>query len=360
MKHLLFIIGDELSINQNYKAYIYRAYEKKFKEIQEIRIQEKTDKELPFLLEKLSLKYEFITIFASTEYYATIAKILATLNEDNLILKGQTLVPDKAEFSKNSFVCELKSCKINVLKTDIEEKLPPLLGEFSLNFDYFCLFGIDEQSALLLLQTLVKSYEIKIKSSKILDDLTLIKASSLQYGKLESFLKSVQKLFGQKFFQGKDPLCYIINKLLQKELKISFAESCTGGLCAAELTKIDGVSAIFEGSIVSYSDRIKHEWLGISESVLENQGAYSERCIYFMLKGIFKTANPDFALALSGVAAEQDDKAVKSGSIHLGVMFKDGTYMQEFLQLKGDREFVRKQAVIAAFCLIPKLKPEFF
>ncbi|WP_270983314.1 CinA family protein [Campylobacter helveticus] len=359
MKHLLFILGDELILHSAYKDYIFRAYEEKFKEINEIRIQAKSDKELPFLLEKLMQKYHFITIFASTQNYAIVAKILATLSDDNLILKEQSLVPDKALYVYNSFVCEFENSKINLLKIDTEENMPKLLGEVNLGYEYFCLFGIDEDSALLLLETLTKSYDVSLKSSKILDNLTLLKVSNLPNGKLESFLQSVSNLFTQKFFLGKDPLRFIVSKLMQKGLKISFAESCTGGLCASELSKISGVSAIFEGSIVSYSNRIKHEWLGISESILENGGEYSERCVYFMLKGIFKTTKPDFALALSGVA-EGEDKGVKAGNIYIGAMFKDGTYIQELLHLKGDRIFMQKQAVLAAFCLIMKLKPEIF
>ncbi len=360
MKHLLFIVGDKLVMNENYKNYICRAYEAKFKELSELRIQSKTDKELPFLLEKLMKKYEFITIFADEECYAILAKILATLDEDNLVFKEQTLVPDKAIFAKNSFLSDFKECKINLLKVSTEEKLPPLLGEIKPDFRYFCLFGVDDESALILLETLRKSYEISIKATKLLEGLTLMKVSSLQSVKLEGFLQSVCKLFGSKVFLGKNPIEFIVRKLLEKKLKISFAESCSGGNCAAELTKISGVSEIFEGSIVSYSNRLKHEWLGISESILEANGVYSERCVYFMLKGIFKTAKPDFALAISGVAGVEDIANIKAGSVFIGAMFKDGTYLQENLVFKGDREFIQKQAVLAAFYLMFKLKPEIF
>ena len=360
MKHLLYIIGDELIMNENFKAYIYRTYEMKFKEIEEIKIQSKTDKDFPFLLENLMQKYEFITIFTSNANYATIAKILATLNEDNLILKEQNLVPNKAIFCENSFLSEFKNSKINVVKSNPKEKLPKLLGDIRLDFAYFCLFGIDEESANLLLETLAKSYEVSIKSNELLENLILIKASCVNFGKLDGFLQSVKNLFGQKVFLEKNPINFIVSKLLEKNLKISFAESCTGGLCASELTKINGVSEIFEGSIVSYSNRLKHEWLGISEGILENGGEYSERCVYFMLKGIFKTAKPDFAIAISGVSGENDDKGVKSGTIYIGAMFKDGNFLQELLHLKGDREFMQKQAVIASFCLLLKLKPEIF
>lgn len=360
MKHLLFIIGDELIIHPNYKDYIFRVYEDKFREINAVKIQSRSDKELPFLLEKLTREYDFITIFSSLQHYSIIAKILCTLSDDNLVLKEQTLVPDRAINAKNSFVCELGNCKINLLNINTHEKMPPLLGDIVLNYEYFCLFGIDEESALLLLETLTKTYKVSIKSSKLLDNLTLIKVTSLENGTIQSFLQSVQNLFNGKVFLGKNPLNFIFSKLLENKLKISFAESCTGGLCASELTQINGVSEIFEGSIVSYSNRLKHEWLGISEGILENGGEYSERCVYFMLKGIFKTAKCDFALALSGVAGENDDKGTQSGTIYAGAMYKDGTYLQEALHIRGDRKFIQKQAMLSAFCLLLKLKPEIF
>ncbi|TKX33120.1 CinA family protein [Campylobacter aviculae] len=360
MRHLLFLVGDELEMNDNFRDYIYRSYKKKFKEICEIRFQNKTDKELPFLLEKLLMEYDFITLFTTPNHYATIAKILATLNEDALVLKEDNLVPDKAYFSKDSFICDFIHSKINVIKATIGQKLPEILGDIKPNFTYFCLFGIDDESAVVLLDTLTKSYEVEIKSSKILENLTLIKATCASFGKLDGFLTSVKNLFGQKIFLGKDPIELIVSKLLEKNLKISFAESCTGGLCASTLTQFSGVSQIFEGSIVSYSNRIKHEWLGISESYLQDGKEYSERCVYFMLKGVFKTAKPDFALAISGVAGENDEGLVKSGTIYIGAMFKDGTFVQETLYLDGDRKLIQKQAMIAAFCLLLKLKPEIF
>ncbi|KAA6224649.1 CinA family protein [Campylobacter sp. LR185c] len=364
MNHLLFIIGDNIIMNEDYKAYILRVYKDKFKEVNSIRMQSSSDKELPFLLEKISLEYDYITIFVANEYYAVVAKILATLCEDVLVLKDETLVPDKAFYDKNSFVCDFKDCKINLIKTDTKAKLPKLLGELNLNFSYFSLLGIDEESALILLEPLAKSYEIDIKSTMLTDNLTLIKAFSLQYGKMDGFLASVQKLFDKKFFKGSDPIKFIVDRLLERKIKVSFVESCTGGLCASELTKIDGVSEIFEGSIITYSNRLKHEWVGVSNVVLEQDGEYSEKCIYYMLKGIFKTAKPDFALAISGVAGDENDnkngKDIKSGTIYIGAMFKNGTYIQEVLNLCGDREFKRRQAMLKAFYLMPKLRPELF
>lgn len=365
MKHLLFILGDELIINSYYKSYIISHYEEKFKEVNDIRLQSKRDKNLPFELENLLAEYDFITLITTEEYYPTIAKILSTLSDDALVLKDEFLVPDKALFSKDSFLCEIKSLEsekishINVIKTSVNEELPLFLGESFVCFDYFCLLGMDKESANLLLQTLVDSYKAKVLISELLSDLCLIKISSSSYANVSHFLQGAKTLFGSKFIEGKDPIAFIAKNLIKNDLKISFAESCTGGLCASKLTAFSGASSIFEGSLVSYSRRLKHEWLGVSESVLEEGGVYSERCVYFMLKGVFKTAQPDFALAISGVA-EGEDFGVKAGKICVGAMYKDGSFLEEQLDLKGDRNFIREQATLAAFCLLLKLKGELF
>ena len=79
-----------------------------------------------------------------------------------------------------------------------------------------------------------------------------------------------------------------------------------------------------------------------------------------MLQGSFKSSGCDFALSISGVAGDSDDKGVKAGTIFIGAMYRDGAFLQETLRLRGERNFVRHQAVLASFMLITKLKPELF
>lgn len=360
MKHLIIVIGNELIINENYMRYIYEEYKKQFLELHEIKFINKPDKELPFLLQNFAQEYSYISIFCINEHYATIAKILATLSDDTLILENDTLVPSKSNNVKNSFLITIDDCSINLLNANIASKLPQILNKPELNYAHFCLLDIDEMSANLLLDTLTKSFEIQTNSSALLENLICIRASASQYGKLEGFLKGVFKLFNTKVFLGNDPIKFITKKLLEKNLKISFAESCTAGLCASKLAQFDGISSIFEGSLITYSNRLKNSWLGVSNDTLESISEYSDRCVYFMLKGVFKTANPDFALAISGVAGENNDKSTKAGTIYIGAMYKDGTFLQECIHIQGNRNYTREQACLAAFCLMLKLKPEIF
>lgn len=360
MKHLIIIIGNELIINENYMKYIYEEYKNKFLELYEIKFINKPDKDFPFFLEKLCQEYAYLTIFCINNHYSTVAKILATLSDDVLILEENTLIPSKSLRSKNSFAIKLNGTSINLLDINLDSKLPKILNEPELNYVYFCILDIDENSANILLNTLTKSFEIQISSSSLLENLVCIKASASQYGQLEAFLKGVFKLFEGKVFLGNNPIKFISKKLLEKKIKISFAESCTAGLCASKLAELCGISEIFDGSLITYSNHLKNSWLGVSYDILDGIGEYSDRCVYFMLKGVFKTSNPDFALALSGVAGENDDKNTKAGSIYIGAMYKDGTFLQECIHINGNRNYTREQASLAAFCLMLKLKPEIF
>ena len=75
----------------------------------------------------------------------------------------------------------------------------------------------------------------------------------------------------------------IIQELSRQNKTISFAESCTGGRIAAAFTAIAGASAVLNGSCVTYSNEIKHLWLGVEREVLEQYGAVSSQCVSQML-----------------------------------------------------------------------------
>ena len=94
----------------------------------------------------------------------------------------------------------------------------------------------------------------------------------------------------------------IILKLTEQKETVSFAESCTGGRIAAAFTTISGASAVLNGSCVTYSNEIKHLWLGVEREILEEHGAVSSQCVSQMLEGIQKFARSDYAIAVSGIA----------------------------------------------------------
>jgi len=140
----------------------------------------------------------------------------------------------------------------------------------------------------------------------------------------------------------------IIQKLTKQKQTISFAESCTGGRIAAAFTAVSGASAILDGSVVSYSNDIKHTWLGVEKEVLENFGAISAQCVTQMLEGIKNLSGADYALAVSGIAGPTGGTELKPvGTVYIGLQTP---FSQEIFQcfFHGDREAIQEQSTTFA------------
>ncbi|HIP61000.1 MAG TPA: CinA family protein [Sulfurovum sp.] len=147
----------------------------------------------------------------------------------------------------------------------------------------------------------------------------------------------------------------IINILKSKNQTISFAESCTGGRIVAEFTAIAGVSSVFNGSCVTYSNDIKHLWLGVSQELLDSFGAVSHECVASMLTGIAKKSRSDYAIAVSGIAGPDGGTVSKPvGTVYIGILTPEDAIVQKF-RFDGDREAVQNQAKEAAITLLREI-----
>ena len=136
----------------------------------------------------------------------------------------------------------------------------------------------------------------------------------------------------------------IIQKLASQKHTISFAESCTGGRIAATFTAVSGASSILNGSCVTYSNDIKHLWLGVKEETLTKYGAVSSQCVSEMLEGIQRLARSNYALAVSGIAGPLGGTALKPvGTVYIGLQTP---FSQEVFQcfFHGERESIQRQS----------------
>jgi len=94
----------------------------------------------------------------------------------------------------------------------------------------------------------------------------------------------------------------VVNSFREKNKTIGTAESCTGGNIAKRITSIPGSSAVFQGSIVAYSNELKKKLLSVPEEILDKYGAVSEETVRAMVVGAIKTLDVDAAVAVSGIA----------------------------------------------------------
>lgn len=143
----------------------------------------------------------------------------------------------------------------------------------------------------------------------------------------------------------------LVDTLQKKDLKISFSESCTGGLIAATLVNVSGSSNVFDCSFVTYANEAKEKLLGVSHDTLEKYGAVSEQTAYEMAEGCIKVSGADIAVVTTGIAGPgggTKDKPV--GLVYIGCSYQGKTFVERF-DFSGDRIRVRKRAVEEAMKL---------
>jgi nicotinamide-nucleotide amidase len=145
-------------------------------------------------------------------------------------------------------------------------------------------------------------------------------------------------------FNEKDMIT--LQKLLRANKQtITCAESCTGGLVASMITKISGSSDIFNGSIITYSNKIKNQELKVKNETLEKFGAVSCEVVNEMLEGVIIKFDADYAIAISGIAGPTGESRNKPvGTVVIGYCDKKHHKMVDICYFKGNREEVQIQA----------------
>ena len=113
-----------------------------------------------------------------------------------------------------------------------------------------------------------------------------------------------------------------LGKLLISSGKtISTAESCTGGLLSSKLTDVSGSSSYVTLNLVTYANEAKHKMLGVSEAVLNTQGAVSEECAYQMAKGLYELTKSDICVSTTGIAGPTGGTADKPVGLMYSCIF---------------------------------------
>jgi PncC family amidohydrolase len=140
-------------------------------------------------------------------------------------------------------------------------------------------------------------------------------------------------------------------RLLQGKT-LGTAESCTGGMIGACLTAVAGSSAVFSGGIISYSNRVKKEVLGVCEATLDTKGAVCAEVAQQMARGARNALGVDIAVSVTGLAGPGgDDFGHPVGMVFIGYCDDSVCISREYLFV-GDREQIRLSAVEAALNLI--------
>ena len=145
----------------------------------------------------------------------------------------------------------------------------------------------------------------------------------------------------------------LVKLLKEKGMKASSAESLTGGLVSKLITDVSGASEVFECGVCSYSNRIKHEVLGVSSETLKSFTEYSEECAKEMASGVRRLAGADIGISTTGIAGPGGGSKEKPvGTVYVGISTKNDTNAYEFRMGEyGGRAEIRKAAVACALFL---------
>ena len=144
----------------------------------------------------------------------------------------------------------------------------------------------------------------------------------------------------------------LVELLKARRLVCATAESCTGGGVGSAITGVPGSSAVFAGGVISYSNEVKRDVLGVSAESLDKYGAVSPQVAAQMADGARRLLKTDLAVSLTGIAGPDggsDEKPV--GLVWFGLSTPSGTRTEKCL-FRGDRAQVRAQAVVHALGML--------
>lgn len=245
----------------------------------------------------------------------------------NAANKKQAILPDGVGLVPNAtgsavgFSAEINGCTVyctpgvpSELKTMFSEEILPRLpldSNAKVKRQRYRVFGMGEsgiqervfKSGL----KLPKELELGFRASLPMLELKLQANHEQDYSLLEHFSEQVEQLFGAHIVTDDNrSIAHVVKDLLLAQSKrVTFAESCTGGLISSMMTELDGASGVFDAGFVTYSNEMKQKMLGVEEATLIEHGAVSQAVVEQMLSGALDRSDADLGVAVSGIAGPQ-------------------------------------------------------
>ena len=138
----------------------------------------------------------------------------------------------------------------------------------------------------------------------------------------------------------------IVKKLNKKRHKISFAESCTGGLLASEITSVSGASKVFGLGLVTYSNQAKISVLKVNKNIIKKYGAVSPECCEAMVKNLAKISKAQINVSITGIAGPNGGTKTKPvGLVYIGVKNKNKILITKNIFKQKSRKAIQNATV---------------
>lgn len=173
---------------------------------------------------------------------------------------------------------------------------------------------------------------------------------------IKPFKEKVYDRVGQFIYAEGEKLIeeLLFDELLKRNFKISFAESCTGGMISSRFVNFPNASKCFDEAYVTYSNESKINNIGVSSDVIEKFGAVSKETAEEMVRGLSKKTNSQVCISVTGVAGPGESENKKAGLVFIGIKVLNDVYIKEF-KFFGDRKRVRERSTFEALLLAYKI-----
>lgn len=288
-----------------------------------------------------------------TDFFAKRGRELSDINRDQALLPSKcTFIPNKQGTAPAMWFNEQDTIWVSMPGVPFEMKaimetevLPRITPHFKLPVIVHQIrkvVGIGES----YLSDLIQDWELQLPSHlklAYLPSLGIVKLRLTGFGQdkvqlhadIEAEFEKVMPLIKSYIFgREKDELASVVGQLLvDQQATLAVAESCTGGYLAHQFTQHSGSSAYFQGGIISYANEVKVKQLGVSQDILDTEGAVSDTCVMAMAAGARKNLGTTYALATSGIAGPDggtDEKPV--GTIWIALAHPNGVIARKLTQ----------------------------
>tara|TARA_B110000240_G_scaffold147149_1_gene162671 strand:+ start:113 stop:583 length:471 start_codon:yes stop_codon:yes gene_type:complete len=148
----------------------------------------------------------------------------------------------------------------------------------------------------------------------------------------------------------------LVKKLIQKKLRISFAESCTGGMLSSTITSVSGSSKIFDLGFITYSNKAKTNILKVPKRIIVKHGAVSQECCLSMVKNLSKISKANISVSITGIAGPNGGTMLKPvGLVYIGIKKGNKIIIKENLFKNKNRISIQKATVSMSLKIINKI-----
>ncbi len=306
-----------------------------------------------------------------TEYFKAAGKVMTENNKKQAFLPSRAVVFHNENGTAPGFAAENKGKYVICMpgppyemKDMYEKKVKPFLQTLSEEVIYYRMarvFGIGEsrlETEVLdlidgqtdpTLATYAKEGECSLRVAS--------KRKTLEEarGAVDEMLTRVKERVGEYIYSYDDEelVSVVCRKLMDRGLTLSSAESCTGGMFAAAVTDIPGISAVFQRGLVTYSNQAKMDELGVRKETLEKYGAVSEQTALEMVEGLKKVSGSDVCVAVTGIAGPGGGSAEKPvGLVYIGFIYGDKKLCRKINTGDDDRSWNRRYTLLSMLDII--------